>query len=173
MEMILVLAAVLQSMAISLGVGSSTLAIINFFVAIADGKIDERERAMMGVVYVVLRIAMILIFLTTAFIGLNQLSSIGTAYFTPFITGMWTLIAVLFVNSFLMTKHIMPSNVGPALQASTWYTLGILMSLIPLELIGFSYFEFLIGYFAAIALAVAVVNGAMSYLKKKREKTLL
>jgi hypothetical protein len=170
MEMILVLAAILQSMAISLGVGSSTLAIINFFVAIADGKIDEKERAMMGIVYTVLRIAMILILVTSLFIGLNQLQVAQASYFSPFVMGVWTLIFVLYLNSILMTRHIMPSNVGPALQASTWYTLGILMSLIPIGLTNFSYFEFLIGYLAAICLAVAVVNGTMSYLKKQKTK---
>jgi hypothetical protein len=170
MEMILVLAAILQSMAISLGVGSSTLAIINFFVAIADGKIDEKERAMMGIVYTVLRIAMILILVTSLFIGLNQLQVAQASYFSPFVMGVWTLIFVLYLNSILMTRHIMPSNIGPALQASTWYTIGILMSLIPIGLTNFSYFEFLIGYLAAICLAVAVVNGTMSYLKKQKTK---
>jgi len=167
--MIIVLAAILQSVAISLGVGCSTLAIVNFFVAIADGKIDENERKMMGIVYVLLRIAMILILLTTGFIAVVALLGGSTHYLTPFVMGVWTLIAVLFINSVLMTKHIMPSNIGPALQAGTWYTLGVVMALVPLNLSGFSYFEFVIGYLAAIALAVTIVNGAMSYLKSKRK----
>jgi hypothetical protein len=169
MEMIFVLLAILQSIAISLGVGGSTLAIINFFVAIADGTIDPQERKLMGVVYIVLRVSMILILLTTGALTLMQMDDAGVV-FTPFTAGLWTLIAVLFTNAFLMTKHIVPSNIGPALQASTWYTLGIMMSLVPLGLINFSYFEFIVGYLAAIVLAIAVVNGVMSYLKKKRTK---
>ncbi len=171
MDMLIILAVILQSMAISLGVGSSTLAIINFFVAIADGTIDTQERKLMGVVYIVLRVAMILILILAAFIGLLSYADAGMFYFSPFIVGMWTLIAVLYVNAYLMTKHIMPSNIGPALQASTWYTLGVLFSLIPLGLTAFSYIEFLVGYAAAITLAIAIVNGTMAYLKKKHEPT--
>lgn len=170
MEMIIVFAVILQSMAISLGVGSSTLAIINFFVAIADGKIDPQERAMMGVVYIVLRVAMILILVLAIMIGMYSFVDAGMTYFSPFIIGMWTLIGVLYVNAFLMTKHIMPSNIGPALQASTWYTLGGMMALLPLGLANFSVFEFFIAYAAVISLAIALVNGAMAYLKKKREQ---
>jgi hypothetical protein len=168
MAMIFVLLAIVQSMTISLGVGSSTLAIINFFVALADGNINLQERTLMGVVYIVLRVAMIFILLTTLTLGIMHVVNTDIPYLTPFTAALWTLIAVLYVNAFLMTKHIMPSNFGPALQASTWYTLGIIMTLIPLQLDGFSYFQFIVGYGAAIALAVAIVNGAMAYLKKKK-----
>lgn len=168
MEMIIIFVAILQSVAISLGVGCSTLAIVNFFVAIADGKIDETERRMMGVVYIVLRVAMVLILVTTALLTLYNFSTVGNSYITPFILGLWTLIGVLYLNAILMTKHIMPSTVGPALQASSWYSMGVLMSLVPLSLSGFSYFEFIFGYAAAIALATALVNGTMATLKKRK-----
>lgn len=164
----MVLIAIIQSIAISLGVGCSTLAIVNFFVAIADGKIDENERRMMGIVYVLLRIAMILIVTSSLILSLYYFFGRGEHYISAFAMGMWILIVMLFINSFLMTKHIMPSTIGPALQASTWYTLGILMALVPLGLGRFSYFEFIVGYLAAIALAVSVVNGTMSYLKSKK-----
>jgi len=169
MEMILVLVAILQSMAISLGVGSSTLAIVNFFVAIADGKIDVNERRMMGVVYTVLRVAMVIILVTTIIIGVYIIASLDGGSLSDFIWATWTLVAVLYINAVLMTKKIMPSTVGPALQASTWYTLGICMTLVPLSLSGFTYFQFIIGYAAAIALAVSIVNGMMAILKKKKE----
>jgi len=168
MEMLYIAVMLLQSMVISLGVGSSTIAIINFFVAIADGKIDPQERAMMGIVYKVLRISMIFILVCALLIAVMT-GMAGVEYWSDFTAGMWTLIIVLYVNAVLMTKHIMPSNIGPALQASTWYTLGIIMSLIPLGLAGFSYFEFIVGYLAAVALAIGIVNGIMHYLKKQRE----
>ncbi len=168
MEMILVLVAILQSMAISLGVGGSTLAIVNFFVAIADGKIDENERRMMGVVYTVLRVAMVIILVTTIIIGGYAVASVGIGSLSAFLFATWTLVAVLYTNAILMTKKIMPSTVGPALQAATWYTLGICMTLIPLSLSGFTFFQFIVGYAAAIALAVSIVNGIMAMLKKKK-----
>ncbi len=66
MDVIFILVAILQSIGISLGVGSSTIAIVNFFVAIADGKIEPTERKMMQVTYVILRVAMVTILLTTS-----------------------------------------------------------------------------------------------------------
>jgi hypothetical protein len=165
MEIIIILTTILQSVAVSLGVGSSTLAITNFFVAIADGQIDENERRMMGVVYVVLRIAMVLILLTTSVLTAIGYSVHGMEYFTPLVVGFWVLIAVLFGNATLMTKHIMPSTIGPALQASAWYTMG---TVIALASIGFSHFTlpiFLLSYACAIALAISIVNGIMAAIK--------
>lgn len=169
MGALIALAAVLQSIGTSLGVGGSTLAIINFFVAIADGKIDESERNMMGVVYVVLRVAMGIILLTTMFIGIQQYTLLGSTYFTPFIIAYWVTVIILYTNAILMTMHIMPSTFGPAIQASTWYTLGTITALVPLGLTKFSLLQFVISYLCAVALAVAIVNGMMAHLKKKRQ----
>ncbi len=168
MEMIFVSLVILQSLAISLGVGSSTIAIASFFVAISDGSIEPTERKLLGVVYTVLRVGMVLALLTTIFLAVMHITSTDLPYITPFTSALWTLIGVLFANAILMTKHIMPSNIGPAVQAGTWYTLGVIMVLIPLGLDRFSYFEFFIGYAAALALALAIVNGIMGYFKKKR-----
>lgn len=167
MDFVFTISAIVQSMAVSLGVGCSTVAIINFFVAISDGQIDENERKMMGIVYVLLRLSMVFILLSTTIIACLYFIA-GTNYFMAFTMSYWTLLVVLYTNAILMTKRKMPSNIGPALQASTWYTLGILTALIPLELTAFSYFQFVIGYLSAIALAIAVVNGTMAYLKVRR-----
>jgi len=169
MEIIIILTVILQSIGVSLGVGSSTLAITNFFVAIADGKIDESERRIMGVVYIVLRVAMVLILITTGILSTIGYSLYGTDYFSPFVVGFWVLIIVLFINAILMTTHIMPSTVGPALQASSWYTMGVLMALFSLGLVQFSMFHFTLGYITVILLAVSLVNGIMAALKHKRE----
>ncbi len=147
--------------------GASTLAIINFFVAIADGTIDPQERKLMGVVYIVLRVAMVLILITTLALALIHITLTDLPYFTPFTLSIWTLIVVLYANAVLMTKHIMPSKVGPALQAATWYTLGIVLSLVSIGLFAFTYTTFLLGYAIAIIIAIAIVNSVMVLLKKK------
>lgn len=162
MEILIILGTVLQGTAISLGMGASTLAIINFFVAIADGTIEPSERKMMGVVYVVLRVAMVLILTTfLLLLGVQYLSG------NPVMVNIAqaTLIVVLFGNAILMTKRIMPSTAGPALQASTWYTQGILASLLSLGYM-FTFGQFLLAYSAMIVLAISIVNGIMAYLKK-------
>jgi hypothetical protein len=170
MEFIIIMIALIQSIAISLGVGSSTLAVINFFVAIADGKIDETERKMMGVVYVILRIAMVTIAVTTTLIIGHNILQGGISTLTPFYSAQITLICILFINAILMTMRIMPSTFGPAIQAGSWYLLGILAALVPLGYVQFSYGQFLLGYVAILTLATAVINGMMALLKEIKNR---
>jgi hypothetical protein len=162
------LISIIQSFSISLGVGSSTLAVTNFFVAIADGAIDETERRMMGVVYVVLRIAMILILISTLTILSLMYASTGLAGMSAFHFGQIMATIVLFVNAMLMTAHLMPSNFGPAIQAGNWYTLGTLSALLPLGLTDFSFTQFFLAYITWLVLAIAIVNGIMAILRGKR-----
>lgn len=167
MELLMIVVSVVQSIAISLGVGASTLAIVNFFVAIADGEISLDERKMMGVVYAILRIAMGAI-LTTSFILFLLHYMRQAPYLTVITTAQWTLIGMLFLNAFLMTKHLISSKLGPAIQASTWYTLGIVSALFSLNVQVFSYWQFLVGYAVAMVCAIAVVNLYMKQVTPKK-----
>jgi hypothetical protein len=155
-------------MAISLGVGCSTLAIINFFSAIADGTIDDTERRMMGIVYVVLRVSMVLILVTTLFLGVTAYTSGTDMYFT----GHWytsiAIITMLYGNALLMTLRLVPSTVGPGIQAGSWYTLGLLQALVPFGVSTISATSLLIGYGAMLALAISVVNAILAVLKQRR-----
>lgn len=168
MIMIITLATIIQSMAISLGVGSSTLAIINFFVAIADGAIDETERKMMGVVYKVLRVAMVLILITTILLLLNLYSSAGLAGFSGIEYGQIIILLMLFINAILMTARLIPTTFGPALQAGSWYALGIISALKILDYVNFTTLQFILGYITWLILAVGIVNGVMAILKAKK-----
>ncbi len=161
--------AIVQSFSISLGVGSSTLAIVNFFVAISDGKIDETERRMMGIVYVVLRIAMILILATTVLLMIFDHLDAGIDM-TSLVSAQLIVLIVLFRNATLMTMRKMPSTFGPALQAGSWYTLGTLAALVPLGLTTFTLTEFFLGYITWLILAIAIVNGVMAMLKHQKQK---
>ncbi len=171
MDIVFILVAIIQAIAISLGVGSSTLAISNFFVAISDGKISPDERKMMGIVYVVLRVAMVLILITTTILTSFGYYSFSSTSVAPYGIAFFILIAVLYTNAILMTKRIMPSTLGPSLQASTWYTMGVLNALLPLGLVSFSLIHFLLGYVAVIVLATGLVNGLMGYLKERNATT--
>lgn len=171
MTTFIALVAILQSFSISLGVGSSTLAITNFFVAIADGTINPDERRMMGVVYIVLRIAMILILITTLCLLAAQYSD-GVLHLIPFNVAQLTVVGVLFVNAMLMTAHLMPSNFGPAIQAGNWYTLGTLSALIPLGLTSFSLTHFLFAYVTWLVFAISIVNGIMAIQVARRNNLL-
>lgn len=168
MTILISFVAILQSLAISLGVGSSTLAIVNFFVAIADGKIDETERKMMGIVYIALRVAMVAILVTT--LGLMALEFLyqGAVSLTPFDIAQLFVLCVLFINATLMTLRLMPSTFGPALQAGSWYTLGALMALRLQGITDFTFIQFFMAYVTWLVLAVGIVNGIMSVLKKRK-----
>lgn len=161
--------AVLSAIGISLGVGSSTLAVLNFFVAIKDGKIDETERHFMGITYIVLRVAMTIILITLAILAYHGFTSSGTAYFTSFIITQFILVGVLYANATLMTLHIMPSTFGPAIQASSWYTLGITAAMFNAGANDLSIVTYLLIYLVVFFVAVMVINGVMSHLKKLRE----
>jgi len=171
MTVITLLAGVFQSIFISLGVGSSTLAIINFFAAIADGTIDETERRMMGIVYIVLRVAMVGILLTTIALHAPAVLILGLAGITTFMWAQWLVLAVLFGNATLMTARIMPSTFGPGLQAGSWYTLGIMMALALQGVTAYTIVQFALGYVAVLVLAVGSVNGVMAYLKSRKDST--
>jgi hypothetical protein len=172
MNIILVLVALVQFLAVSLGVGSSTLAVTNFFVAIADGKIDETERKMMGIAYIILRVAMVAILITTGILTTHTLLAVGIGGITTFTLAQISMIVVLYANATLMTLRIMPSTVGPAFQAAAWYALGALGALMALQLTEFTYLQFALSFAADCAANVAITNGLMWYLKAKRMKQL-
>ena len=164
----LLILSIIQSMAISLGVGASTIAIVNFFYAIADGKIEETERNFMGVTYIVLRVAMVIILLTWLIKAMYGYGTLGAEYFTNYIIGQAILISILYVNAILMTARIMPSTFGPAIQASSWYTLGFIMTIVSHDL-EINMVIFTSGYIAVLLFATALVNGLMAYIKARRE----
>jgi len=116
MTTFILLAGIFQSIFISLGVGSSTLAITNFFAAIADGTIDETERRMMGLVYIVLRVAMVGILVSTIALHAPVVLAAGLAGMTTFMWAQWVVLLVLYGNATLMTKRLMPSTFGTHLE---------------------------------------------------------
>jgi hypothetical protein len=168
MGIIFISLSVLQSVGISLGVGSSTLAILNFFHAIADGKIDETERNFMGITYTVLRVSMGIILVTALLLAIIGYIN-GGLFFTSYVAAQALLIGVIFINSALMSLRLMPSTFGPAIQASSWYALGFISAL---QVFGFSNFNlwlFIFAYATFIFFAISFINAMMAYLKDLRE----
>jgi hypothetical protein len=168
MELFVLLVGIILSFATSLGVGSSTIAIVNFFVAIADGNIEPTERRMMGITYVILRIAMVLLFFTLAIMTGYTAYHSGAAVFSSLILAQWTILTVLYVNAILMTLRLMPSTFGPGIQAGSWYALGTLAALTLYDVTEYSYVVFALGYITLLTLAVSIVNGVMAILKQKK-----
>ncbi len=146
----------INGMAISLGVGGSTFALIFHFMGMRSTVAHDVGRPYQKVVYVVLRVAMVLIFVTEAtkislylYTGTPLKVLLGVSV----LTFLWTVIAVLFINPVLMTFHLMSNKLGPAIQAASWYTLGTLVSL---QNITYAYLPLVLTYLGGI-LAIAVV----------------
>lgn len=169
MEIIIILLTILFNIALSLGVGSSTLAIINFFVAIADGRINADERRMMGVVYIVLRVSMVLLLLTSLLLMSINVQQAGLITYSPLMIATWILLFVLYLNAILMTIRVMPSAFGPSIQAGTWYTFGVITTLASLGII-FSVTQFVLVYLSFILFITLLVNGTMQYLEYVRKQ---
>ena len=159
---------ILQGFGISLGVGASTLAVTNFFVAIWDGHIDKHERRMMGVTYIVLRVAMGLILFSTLLLAILQYTQLG--FVDPFILQTTAIIVILFVNAGLMTMHLMPMTFGPSIQASAWYLLGFL-SIFRVVDWNLNYTVFILTYLAIVGIATTAINILLSYCKRCQEES--
>jgi len=121
---------------------------------------------MMGVVYTLLRVAMVAILTTT--LGLIALEFVysGVTSLTAFDIAQLFALSVLFINAVLMTFRIMPSTFGPALQAGSWYTLGALVALKLQGITDFTFIQFFMAYVTWLVLAIGIVNGIMSLLKR-------
>lgn len=167
MAALIIILTIIQSFSISLGVGASTLAVLNFFAAIADGIIDETERHLMGLVYIVLRVAMVLILISS--ISLSIISYATEIVSFGYVFALYLTMTVLYANAVLMTLHYMPSTFGPAIQAASWYTLGMLSILATLGLTTFVWWQFALAYVTGISLAVSLINGVMAYLKERHD----
>lgn len=166
MELFLILVAYIQSLAVSLGVGSSTIAVCNYVAALRDGQIDTSERGIMGVTYVLLRVAMVVIAITLIIQAVIFIPQYGFAYFQPFILFVWLIVAVLYANAFLMTKHLIPSTVGPSLQAVSWYTLGTLYFLSTIYVTTFAFTTLMLWYGLAFLLVTVALNGVIAFVQR-------
>ena len=148
---------VLGAVALSLGVGSSTFALIFHFMGMRAPAAHTAGKPYQKVVYVVLRIAMALILLTeigkTILYVQNGLT-LEAARAAHSLLFLWTLIGALYMNAILMTLHLMPMKAGPAIQATSWYALGVLTAL---PVVTFTYLPLLLTYLAGIvAMAVLI-----------------
>ena len=162
------LVTIVKYFSISLGVGSSTLAILNFFAAIKDGHIDETERRMMGIVYIVLRVAMVLILVSSFVLIAHEQEQPDLLNLSPYVGAQLLTLFVLFFNAILMTLRVMSSTFGPAIQAGSWYTLGILSTLSVVNLTNFTLPLFLLCYITWMILAIGIVNGILAYIESQR-----
>lgn len=149
---------------VGLGIGSSSLAISSFFVAIHDGGIDQSERRMLGMIYIALRIAMVGILITTVLLELLR-----SEFFGITVMYLGVLLFMLYGNAIAMTKHWISAKFGPAIQAGTWYTLGFLTTIYAFNLYSVTPLNFVILYGCDVLLFMVIVNGYLRYQNRKTQ----
>jgi FAD/FMN-containing dehydrogenase len=111
----------LYGLGLTLGVGSSTFALIFYIDALADGVVDPSEKRFLRIVYRVLRLGMFGIFVSLVGLVVRD----GVSSFT--IHGMeWFLLAVILINAVLMDFRKMPMRFGPVLAGGSWYSLFVI-----------------------------------------------
>ena len=165
MELLYIVITIVQTLAISLGIGAATLSVLNFFGAIKDGLIDDTERHLMGLTTNVLRIALSLLVITTFLQAILRFSTIGVEIFSTLFFILWTLICFLILITILTKRSLLSSTVGPGMMVASWYVLGIVLALISLGVQNFSYWQFFVGLVATMALSVSVINGFLAHLR--------
>jgi hypothetical protein len=149
METLSLVLGLIFSIGLTLGVGASTFALINFIVAIRDGVIDESEKRLMSVVYVVLRIGMALI--AVGLVG--PLLLYGLDILNPVYLIVITLLVIVTLNAILMTMRKMPMKYGAVIAGGSWYAMFLVTEL---PLYDVSY-PVLLMLYAAFVLAFYVV----------------
>lgn len=153
-----------NTLGMTLGVGSSTYAITFFHQSIADGKIDDTEKRFLHTVYFLLRIGMLLLFVSYATQGYQVWSGIPIPVGTHTLAAQATLLAIIFANAVLMEKRWVPMWLGPAIAGASWY--GIFFAFV-LDLYHFSYPVLMTWYVILIVIFIIFLRILRELMMKK------
>ncbi|OGG62119.1 hypothetical protein A3C87_01760 [Candidatus Kaiserbacteria bacterium RIFCSPHIGHO2_02_FULL_49_34] len=146
----------------SLGVGASTVVLVLWLIAQADGTISKDEGRLLGAIYKILRVAMFAIGVALIFSHLGHTVTRDLQY-----AMQWSLFGVLCMNAFMMTYHKIPMRFGPAIQAGTWYA-TFLITVIPVARLP----EIVIAliYLGWIAVVYLVIRTILNHLHERAGK---
>jgi hypothetical protein len=158
METLQIITPILLTIGQTLGVGASTFALLFYIMATQDGVIDSSEKRFMRAVYVVLRIGMVII--ATALV-LKYLAGTAT---TPIYLMQLTLLGIITLNAFLMSKRLISMRIGPVLAGGSWYSL-FLISTLPLNNVSLG--KIFIGYCIFLVFFYASFSFIKSFTSKQ------
>lgn len=153
-----------NTLGMTLGVGSSTYAIIFFHQSIADGMIDDTEKRFLHTVYFLLHAGMILLFLSYATQGYAIMRGLPLPVNTDTLAIESTLLAIIFGNAVLMEKRLIAMWLGPAIAGASWY--GIFLAFV-LDLYHFSYPILITWYVVLIILFIIFLRILRECMMKK------
>lgn len=144
-----------NTLGMTLGVGSSTYAISFFHQSIADGVIDDTEKRFLHTVYFLLRAGMILLFLGYTAQGYQIWQGMPIPVGTDTLAAQASFLAIIFANAVLMEKRLIAMWLGPAIAGASWY--GIFFASV-LDLYHFSYPTLVVWYIALVVLFIILLR---------------
>lgn len=155
---------ILKLIAISIGAGASTVLVAQSLIAVKDNKVTPDEQNLLGVVMLLIRLAILLLFLTqswlTAIVYTNL--EINLSIFSAVNTLTWALLGILFIAFVFIDYGVINRQLGVSIQLSTWYSLVFVWGwplLVPLSLEAF-----LLTYIIFTFLTVFLVKSAHSFV---------
>lgn len=104
------------------GVGASTFALLFYFRARKDGKVDASEHNLIHVVNFILRIGVFVLALIEFILIVTAWKAGYTEYF--FSSVLWIRLGLLFfltLDAAILERKLFPGWVGPGLAAGLWY----------------------------------------------------
>lgn len=153
-----------NTLGMTLGVGSSTYAITFFHQSIADGVVDDTEKRFLHTVYFLLRAGMILLFVSYTAQGYQIWQGMPIPVGTDTLAIQSTLLAIIFGNAVLMEKRLIAMWLGPAIAGASWY--GIFFAFV-LNLYHFSYPILITWYAILIVFFIIFLRILREYMMKK------
>ena len=164
---------IFKLLAVAIGTGATTVLVAQSLAAAKDNKISKDEQNLLGIVMLIIRMSILMLFLAQAWLtavvytGLN----INLAILTSVNTLTWMLLGVLFITFVFIDYGIIDRQLGISVQLSTWFTLVFAWAwpiLMPLSLDAFllSYilFTFLAVFFIKISHQLV---GSAQFLHRK------
>ena len=164
---------IFKLLAVAIGTGATTVLVAQSLAAAKDNKISKDEQNLLGIVMLIIRMSILMLFLAQAWLtavvytGLN----INLAILTSVNTLTWMLLGVLFITFVFIDYGIIDRQLGISVQLSTWFTLVFAWAwpiLMPLSLDAF-----LLSYILFTFLAVFFIKkshqlvGSAQFLHRK------
>ena len=164
---------IFKLLAVAIGTGATTVLVAQSLAAAKDNKISKDEQNLLGIVMLIIRRSILMLFLAQAWLtavvytGLN----INLAILTSVNTLTWMLLGVLFITFVFIDYGIIDRQLGISVQLSTWFTLVFAWAwpiLMPLSLDAF-----LLSYILFTFLAVFFIKkshqlvGSAQFLHRK------
>jgi hypothetical protein len=169
MDDFIVASAVFHILLISVGVGASLVAIVNYLYASVDGTLNRTERGMMGVTYIILRFITIAFLLSSLCIVLFDTHSIGIGVYSPALLANLTLLFVLYINAILISTQFIGIAQALVIQFSTWCTISSVTTLAILE-VPFTVHEFVMLYIVLTSVIALMCSGGYLLLSQWRKQ---